>query len=102
VFIRKKTVKGATYYQAVEGYRDAAGRVRHRNVVSLGQCATVDEALAEVKRVHRSLRRWLTSWSAFAIHHPRHASKIERRRSRLAQLQARRATLEEVARRLSS
>ena len=56
MYIRKKEVKGGTYYQAVEGYRDAAGRVRHRTIISLGRCATIDEAIAENRREERRLR----------------------------------------------
>ena len=43
-FIRRKQVNGATYYSLVESVR-ANRRVRQRVIVSLGQCATIDEAL---------------------------------------------------------
>ena len=59
MYIRKKEVKDATYYQAVEGYRDAAGRVRHRTIISLGQCATIDDAIAETRREERRIRHRL-------------------------------------------
>ena len=49
MFIRRKIVKGETYYQVVETYRDGA-QVRHRNIVSLGQCPTPQEALKSALR----------------------------------------------------
>ncbi len=65
MFIRGKIVKDNTYYQVVESYRDADGKVRHRNVVSLGQNATVDAAIKDAKRMIRRYekqrddeRRW--------------------------------------------
>jgi hypothetical protein len=53
MYLRTKTVKGRTYYQVVEGYRDVAkgkdGRpisvVRQRVLMSLGTCPTLPEAL---------------------------------------------------------
>ena len=55
MFVRSKVVKGHTYYQLVEGYRDGAGKVRHRTVMSLGRSPTVrdalDEALCQLSRV---------------------------------------------------
>jgi hypothetical protein len=51
MFIRSKEVKGATYYQVVEGYREGS-RVRHRTLISLGQNPT----LAEAEALERSRR----------------------------------------------
>src|SRR3954447_13846248 len=55
MFVRSKVVKGHTYYQLVEGYRDGSGRVRHRTVASLGREPTIrdalDEALCQLSRV---------------------------------------------------
>ncbi len=53
MFIRSKIVKGNTYYQVAESYRDDAGKVQQRNVVSLGQNATVDAAIKGAKRMIR-------------------------------------------------
>ncbi len=49
MFIRRKIMRGETYYQVVETYRDGA-RVRHRNIVSLGQCPTPQEVLKSALR----------------------------------------------------
>jgi hypothetical protein len=46
MFVRSKVVKGLTYYQLVEGYRDSEGRVRHRNLASLGRHPTIEDAIA--------------------------------------------------------
>jgi hypothetical protein len=59
MFVRSKVVKGRTYYQMVEGYRDELGRVRHRNIVSLGDCDTVEKALGAEKRWLARSRREL-------------------------------------------
>ncbi len=48
MFIRRKIVRGKTYFQVVETYRDGA-RVRHRNIVSLGQHPTPEGALRGVR-----------------------------------------------------
>ena len=103
MYIRKKEVKGGTYYQAVEGYRDAAGRVRHRTIISLGQCATIDEAIAETKRQERRIRRRL----GVRIGEPVDTTKsymsatrkkyVERQLARLTQQEERRDALRKVA-----
>jgi hypothetical protein len=60
MFIRSKVVRDGTYWQVVEGYRDAGGAVKHRNVVSLGRHPTIAEALAAEKRHLTRLKRHLT------------------------------------------
>ncbi len=52
MFIRSKVVKGRTYYQAVESYRDSKdGRVRQKTLASLGTHPTIEPAFREaVKR----------------------------------------------------
>jgi hypothetical protein len=70
-FIRHKQVNGTTYYSLVESVREN-GRVRQRVIVSLGQCATIDEAIdvetnvlafwqhyAKWGREHRTNGRWV-------------------------------------------
>ena len=37
VFIRAKIVKNEMYFSLVQGYRDEAGRVLHRTIISLGR-----------------------------------------------------------------
>jgi hypothetical protein len=60
VFIRRKVVRGVTYYAVVEnqrprgesrkGWRTARdGKVKQRTVVSLGRCSTIEAALAEAR-----------------------------------------------------
>jgi hypothetical protein len=59
MFIRKKTVKGVTYYAVVENQRPRSeekrwrtardGRVVQRLIVSLGRHATVEAALADAR-----------------------------------------------------
>jgi hypothetical protein len=46
MFVRKKVVKGRTYYQVVESYRQG-GRIRHRTLASLGTHPTIEEACRE-------------------------------------------------------
>jgi hypothetical protein len=70
-FIRRKQVNGTTYYSLVESVREN-GRVRQRVIVSVGQCATIDEAIevetnelafwqhyAKWGREHRTNGRWV-------------------------------------------
>ena len=54
MFIRRKIVKGETYFQVVETYRDGA-RIRHRNIVSLDRSPTPQEALRSIKTYKRLL-----------------------------------------------
>ncbi len=44
-YVRRKQVKGRTYYQVVETYRDG-DKVRQRVLVHIGEYPTVEEALA--------------------------------------------------------
>lgn len=59
MYIRSKVVKGAEYFQVVQGVREG-GRVRHRTLVSLGRHPTVAEALEHEKRVLTARKRELT------------------------------------------
>ena len=59
MYIRKKAVKSETYYQVIEGFRDASGRVRHRNIISLGRCPTIAAAIAKTQRVEARVQRRL-------------------------------------------
>jgi hypothetical protein len=60
-FIRKKTVKGATYFTLVESYRQD-GKVRQRVIASLEQESTIAGAL-EVERY------WLRHWQQHPYPH---------------------------------
>ena len=60
MYIRRKTVRGKDYYQMVEGYRDDAGKVRHRTIISLGQSATLADANEALKRNITRIRRELS------------------------------------------
>jgi hypothetical protein len=46
MYVRSRVVKGRTYYQVVESYRDG-GRVRQRHLCSLGAHPTIEEARRE-------------------------------------------------------
>jgi hypothetical protein len=48
MFIRQRDVNGTAYFSIVETFRDG-GKVHQRTVVSLGQCPTIDEAIAECR-----------------------------------------------------
>jgi len=41
MFIRRKVVRGVTYYAVVQNCRTGSGRVKQRTVVSLGQHSTI-------------------------------------------------------------
>ena len=60
MYIRRKTVRGKDYYQMVEGYRDDAGKVRHRTIISLGRSATLVDANEALKRNITRTRRELS------------------------------------------
>jgi hypothetical protein len=57
MFVRAKKVKGRVYFQLVQGYRDEAGRVRHRTITSLGTCPTLEDAIKVTKRELSGIRR---------------------------------------------
>jgi hypothetical protein len=61
MFLRSKVVKGRTYHQVVESYRDE-GRVRQRTLASLGTHPTIEAARTE------ALSRYLTM-------HPAHTRR---------------------------
>ncbi len=56
MFVRSKVVKGRTYYQVVETYRDG-DRVRHHTLASLGTHSTIEEALREALGHYFALKR---------------------------------------------
>jgi len=106
MYVREKLVKGQYYYQMVEGYRDAAGRVRHRTIISLGQNPTIEEALDEAKRLERRDRRRLKTLEHMFTDPatiPGCARReTDRLRLRLTRHPERRAALQEAAKRFSS
>ena len=53
MFIRSKVVKGQTYYQLVEAYREA-GRPRQRSLASLGPHPTIEAARAAALAQYRA------------------------------------------------
>ncbi len=59
MFIRERLVNGASYFSVVESYRDG-GRVRQRTVVSLGQSATIKEAIADCANLEQA---YAHSWT---------------------------------------
>ena len=56
MFIRKKEVKGLTYYEVVRSVRQGA-RVRQVIIAHLGSCDTVDGALAHYRRERAAYKR---------------------------------------------
>jgi hypothetical protein len=103
VYVRAKVVKGGTYYQVVEGYRDEAGRVRHRNIISLGRNEEIDWAIEEcVSRIRSDQRRLRILEEQFrqADAMPGWGQrKTARLRARLTRHKERRAALMDVAKR---
>jgi hypothetical protein len=49
MFIRRKVVRGVTYYAVVQNCRTGSGRVKQRTVVSLGQHSTIAVALRQAR-----------------------------------------------------
>jgi L-alanine-DL-glutamate epimerase-like enolase superfamily enzyme len=86
MFIRSKVVKGETYYQAVEGYRDEQGRVRHRTVASLGRSATPDEAVVVARKDLRRLQARLAKFEPLASYSKQFGRRVDGLRSRMARL----------------
>lgn len=100
MYIRKKTVKSEAYYQVIEGFRDASGRVRHRNIISLGRCPTIEAAIARTERVEARVRRRLAELPEGAeLSEPVRAER-DRLAARLTRQAERRAALQQVAERL--
>jgi hypothetical protein len=96
MYIRSKVVKGATYYQVVDGYRDAEGRVRHRTVASLGRCPTIEEAILQIGATEARIRRRLAKLPEAGLSRTLR-TKRDRLAARLTQQGARRTVLQEVA-----
>jgi hypothetical protein len=86
MFIRRKVAKGETYYQAVEGYRDEQGRVRHRTVASLGRSATPDEAVVVARKNLRRLQTRLAKFEPSARYSKQFGRRVDGLRSRMARL----------------
>jgi hypothetical protein len=101
MYIRKKTVKSEIYYQVIEGFRDPSGRVRHRNIISLGRCPTIQAAIAKTQRVEARVRRRLAKLPE-ELEGLANEVQAERDRltARLARQAERRAALQQVAERL--
>ncbi len=55
-YIRRKQVKGNTYYQLVESYRDG-GKVRQRLIMHLGRYQTVEELIVSIEATIESCAR---------------------------------------------
>jgi hypothetical protein len=106
LYIRAKIVKDAIYYQVVEGYRDGTGRVRHRNVIALGQSPDIEAAIEETRRLERRDRRRLkileSTFPDPATIPGRARRETERLRARLTRQQEYRAALQEVSKRFWS
>ena len=96
VFVRSKVVKGHTYHQVVQGYREGA-KVRHRTVVSLGRSPTPKEAAAVGRKAVKRCERRLVEITPL-VTLPRWAKEAERLRARVDALTQRIARLEEVDR----
>jgi hypothetical protein len=100
MYIRRKTVKCREYYQLVEGYRDDAGKVRHRTLASLGTSATIPDAIkaAElvVRRATRVLKRLETLYPEGTYRRPRVLERLEALRLQLTQHIGRRERLKEL------
>ena len=97
MYVRAKVVKGATYYQLVEGYRDDTGRVRHRTLVSLGRHPTVADALKatdrEVRRLRRALETERDLWPASSARSPRSVARLAVLERQVARVEERRQRL---------
>ncbi len=67
MFIRQKTVKGETYYQAVETYRND-GKLQYRTVAFLGRHPEPAVAIKTRKRMIRTFQRKLNilAWARSA------------------------------------
>lgn len=65
MYIRSKVVEGRTYYQIVQGYRDEAGKVRHRTIASLGRSPTIADAIAVEKKAITRLKTELTRLQSY-------------------------------------
>ncbi len=99
MFIRQKTVKGETYYQAVETYRDD-GKLRYRTVAFLGRHPAV--AIKTQKRMIRTFQRKLNILASARSADPdidRRCVELERR---IAEHQEVVAKLQAVAKALAS
>ena len=105
MYIRGKIVKDALYFQVVEGYRDDAGRVRQRNIIALGQCEDIDEALDQVARDNARCKRRLKKldemWQSVETVPGWARRETERLRAALARQAVYKAKLLEVQKRLS-
>ncbi len=97
MYIRRKVVKGQTYYQLVEGFRDG-GKVRHKTLASLGTASTLAEARADLKRQVARLRRRLQRVAPGAALIPGFARKAAALRAQLDTLTQRAARLEALER----
>jgi hypothetical protein len=100
MFIRRKVVKGQTYYQAVEGYRDEQGRVRHRNLAALGRSPTPDAAVAVARKDLRRLQARLAKLEPGARSFKQIGRRVDGLRSRIASSAQRLARLQALRERL--
>ena len=96
MFIRAKIVKNEMYFSLVQGYRDEAGRVRHRTIISLGRCDEVDWAIDEATRTIGRCRRRLKRLEGAELNATL-ARDHARLTAKLAKQKAYRAHLRELA-----
>jgi hypothetical protein len=66
VFIRRKIVRGITYYALVESYR-SEGKVRQRTLLSLGRNPTLEAAITKEIGYIEFARSCSTAWQEHAI-----------------------------------
>jgi len=57
MFIRQKTSRGCTAYQAVESYRDKDGQIHQRVVAHLGTSPTISEAFSKYEARYFASRK---------------------------------------------
>src|SRR4051812_41784881 len=101
MFVRKRVVKGRDYYAVVESYRDGA-RVRHRQIVALGDLPDVPTATQETRREVRRLGSYLTRLGRFKCPPPSYLREREAMTKRLALQKARLLLLKDVLARMPS
>ena len=95
MFIRARIVKDEMYFSLVEGYRDEAGRVRHRTIISLGRSDEVAGAIEEATRTTGRCQRRLKQFEGIELNKTR-AREHARLAAKLAQQKTYRARLREI------
>ena len=89
MFVRRKSAKGRDYYQVVEGFRDAEGKVRHRNIAALGRSPTIQGAIdattSRLRAAERALEKHHRLWPGSSPL----SARVRRERDRLERQLAR-------------